>query len=295
MSVLELRKQISATQNTRAITKAMQLVAANKMKTFVRTTQTARDYASVLEADYLTVQNNAPANRQINNPSQPTLFLLFASDKGLCGALNIRVMRTLLQSDAWKNTAPTNRVLIAFGRKGHEQAKRLKLPIAKTILQAPENLTAYVASKYFGENIKSLLQNEYTDVYAAHPVYQSAFSFGTAVTRLSNHKHVTPGQTSNSLGLRAIIEPNPSEYLPLLEIRMLTARIIACMAELKSTEYSSRMMAMQKATDSATERIAELTRVYHKTRQSLITQEIAELSTAGEAMTITYVPEISLV
>ncbi|NBS68997.1 hypothetical protein EBT31_08790 [bacterium] len=297
MSLLDLRKQIIATVNTKAITKAMQLVAANKMKTFVREAHAARAYFHELERGYHEVSSLVSYDTLPVLSGEKTLFILFTSDKGLCGALNIRVMKALLASDAWRSTPEHQRVVITFGRKGYDQARRLKMRIDKHILRAPESLNAQLAWRFFGEVLDSIIAGSVGAVYAAHPVHETAFSFRVQVTRISRDpdQRVSLDSQDAARAERALVEPSHTDYLRTLEKRMLEAKIIASVAELKATEYSSRMVAMQKATDAATERIATLTTAYHKARQSLITQELAELSAAGEAMTSAYAYEIPLI
>ncbi len=297
MSLLDLRKQITATANTKAITKAMQLVAANKMKNFVREAHAARRYFQELERGYREVSGLLPDGYEEKASHEKTLFILFTSDKGLCGALNMRIMKALLASEAWKTTPESERVIITFGRKGYDQVRRLKLPIESHIVRAPESFDTRLAWKFFGEVLDGILAGNIGTVFAVHPVHETAFSFRVDVSRLTRDitADAVRENTTVPIAERAVVEPSVPRYVKTLERRMLEAKIIASVAELKATEYSSRMVAMQKATDAATERIATLTTAYHKARQSLITQELAELSAAGEAMTSAYAYEIPLI
>jgi len=297
MSLLDLRKQITATVNTKAITKAMQLVAANKMKNFVREAHAAREYFHELERGYLQVSSLLPGAAERTSLQDKTVFLLFTSDKGLCGALNMRVMKALLASQEWRTTPEDQRVVVAFGRKGYDQARRLKLRVDGNILRAPETFDTRLAWKFFGEVLDDILTGNVGTVYAVHPVHETAFSFRVDVSCLTHQSEDASVRVSQDTSFveRAVIEPSVPAYVKTLERCMLEAKIIASVAELKATEYSSRMVAMQKATDAATERIATLTTAYHKARQSLITQELAELSAAGEAMTSAYAYEIPLI
>lgn len=294
MPLLDLRKQIASTISTKAITKAMQLVAANKMKAFVKEAVAARNYAVALEAGYQQVKSAGGHEPRLTSENGTTLFFLFTSDKGLCGALNTRVVKALVQSEVWKNTPESERTVIVFGQKGFDLARRLKITVERSILKAPEKLHAQLAWKLFGDMFDKILDNNIKAAYAAHSVYQSAFAFGTEVTKLTRDIYSDQPTAINPQAAQAIIEPSATKYLKRVEKRLITARLIACVAELKATEYSSRMMAMQKATDAATEKIATLTNAYHKARQAMITQELAELSAAGEAMNSPYGHEISL-
>ena len=127
-SLLEIRKKIGGIKNTKKITKAMQLVATSKMKMFQRKAVSTRNYVwdllSTLESN---IDPDIESVYLEKRSAGKTLFVLYTSDKGLCGALNTNMIKTLLRSEKWKSTPVSERLLITIGKKAYEFARINKI------------------------------------------------------------------------------------------------------------------------------------------------------------------------
>lgn len=279
MSLLEVRKKIEATRNTQKITKAMQLVAANKMKHFQRAAVATRAYAQTIRAACARVES--PARLQPPEGVQPTdvLFVLLTSDKGLCGAMNAQVIRGLQSYEAWKNTPPEHRKVITIGRKAAEAARRLKLPLVRSFQNVPERLDSVQAWELIGAILESWDAGTCAQVHMVSPEHISAFVFN-----IRSRQYLPFTVEAEAAEPADFIEPSAEEASARLARMYLEAEFMEAFAHLKATEYSSRMVAMKKAMDAAGELVRSLTAAYNKVRQATITQELAELATAGAAM-----------
>src|SRR3990167_707228 len=146
-SLLEVRKRIAGVQNTSKITAAMQLVAASKMRQFQKRAINARHYTW----DFFEVLKNTLGRDEDcsdgetiytqNRVSGKTLFVLYTSDKGLCGPLNNKLINTLFKSNKWNDLSSEDRLLITIGKKSYSYAQNHKIPIYKDFVGLPEKIT----------------------------------------------------------------------------------------------------------------------------------------------------------
>lgn len=276
-SLLDVRKKIESTKNTQKITKAMQLVAASKMKHFQKAAAATHAYAE----DIRRAMAATGASAELSGEEKGyTLFVLLTSDKGLCGAMNAQILRALGDYAVWRQTPTTERKVVAIGRKASEAARRLGLPLIATHENVPEKLDSLRAWALIGEMLAPWDNGDCRAVHIIAPHHQSAFVY-----------HVRPRQflpvavgTSEGAPVAHLAEPSRPAVAQTLARRVLEAEFMEAFAHLKATEYSSRMVAMKKATDAAVEQVKMLTSVYNKARQAKITQELAELAAASEAM-----------
>lgn len=296
-SLLEIKKQIGGVKNTRKITKAMQLVASSKMRQFQKRALSARSYVWGLLG---ILQNNLDASMESpftkGNPDGKVLFVLYTSDKGLCGALNNKLIQALLRSEKWKALAESERDLITIGRKSRDFAKNSKIKVLKSFTGVPEKLSTLDAISVVDSVIETWLTGEYREVIFIAPHYKNSFTFypvmktflpfneGTTVSTLGPLDEAEKPELLASESLFMAFEPDEEVVLTRLYEQLVTALFIQSFLELKASEYSSRMIAMQNATDAADRMISDLTRIYNKARQAAITQEIAELIGASMAL-----------
>lgn len=289
-SLIEVRKKIQSTQNTRKITQAMQLVAASRMKGFQRKAMSTRAYAKGL-LDLLS-QNDGPVSEgryAKANLDRPVLFVLVTSDKGLCGSLNARLIRELFQSDAWKSLSADQRMLITIGRKSREAARNIGVKPAHSFEGVREDLDTLAALEIIDTILGYWDRGECQEIRLVAPEYVNAFVFHTRIkaylplgkSMLESHALQAPN-TEFADGL--IHEPSSERVAEALATQIIQALFMHAFFELKACEYSSRMVAMKSATDAAGELGRTLTIEYNKARQAKITQELAEISGAVVAM-----------
>lgn len=318
-SLIEVKSKIAATKNTRKITKAMQLVATSRMKQLQKTAISVRHFAGEL----IQLWNNelhsievprwqevrtpviASPTKQSPEPSMKKVFILYSSDKGLCGGMNQQLIKTLINSSIWLNTPEADRIVVVFGRKGTDYLRFRKIAVDQSFVNIPDNLTPADAYGYIDEILKYWSDKSVSAVYMVAPHYKNSFTFYPIVkqflpiTKEALHQHLgpnlpdhTPNNPSRHPELVSgsapeqltYFEPDKNSIAESVLENLASSLFLQAFYELKATEYSSRMLAMQNATNAAEKMIDEKTLLLNSIRQQRITQEIAEIT--GSAMVI---------
>lgn len=296
-SLLETRKKISSVKKTRKITKAMQLVSASKMKVFQKKAVSSREYAW----DLLSVlRHHIPDQKRSlfmqKRTKGKTLFVLYSSDKGLCGPLNSKLIKALMTSNAWNDIPAAERLLITIGKKSQDFATYNEIPLEKSFKELKENLSTLDALEFIKPIIDYWTDGSVRQMYMVAPHYKSTlvfypivktflpFSFDMIgehlnVEEVEQREKITPDKNSYMY-----YEPTEGRIIEVLFEQVIQLLFVQAFFELKAAEYSSRMIAMQSATDNADELVDNLTLDYNKARQSKITQELTEISGAMAAM-----------
>lgn len=289
-SLIEIKTRIRATKGTQKITKAMQLVAASKMKSFQKKAESVRGYTEhmvrALEQCGSSVNETVFAEKRQDGK---TLFVLMTSDKGLCGAMNTRLIKTLLRSDKWNDLSADQRELITIGRKSSDTAKSNGIPTVRSFVGLKEDMTTVDALEVIDAILERWFSEEVKEVILVAPTYVNAFVFNTGLKTylpVSNErvKEETGAEPREDVQEAAYFEPSREEAVNKIAERMVESLFLEGFYELKATEYSSRMVAMKQATEAAGDRIKALTNQFNRARQSAITQELSELAAANEAM-----------
>ncbi len=292
--LIEIKKRISATKNTRKITSAMQLVAASKMRVFQKKAVSSRTFAW----DLLTVLRDN-LKETIESPltqkreKGKTLFVLYTSDKGLCGALNGRILKTLLSSKLWNDTPKEDRLLMTIGKKSHDFAKYRHIPVEKAFKSLNEKLTLLETIDIVDSIIEYWLKKDVKEVVMVAPHYKNSLVYYPVMktylpfSESMIEEHVRALEHAEGLEVEdedmlhseppIIFEPSKERFGTVLVEQIVYTLFMQSFFELKAAEYSSRMVAMQNATDAAGDIIDSLTLRFNKARQAAITQEIAEI------------------
>lgn len=306
-SLLEIKKKIGGVKNTRKITKAMQLVAASKMRQFQKRAVSARNYVwdllKVLENNLTGEENAFTRKRQ----SGKTIFVLYTSDKGLCGPLNNKLINALFRSKKWNDMEPEKRLLITIGKKSQSFANSNKIPVEKHFTGIPEKLSNMdvitvidsIVSLWKKGGVKEVIfiAPHYKNSFTFYPVMKTFLPFSKeaikSVINVSEEdlphiaKEVDEDGNFEDVendGGYMLYEPSRKVVTERLYEQIVQAMFIQSFLELKASEYSSRMIAMQNATDAADRITSDLNLIYNKARQQSITQQIAELIGASMAM-----------
>ena len=296
-SLLEIKKKIKGVNNTRKITKAMQLVAASKMKYFQDKAVTSKDFVSellqILEKNINEELENTYTEQREEGK---VLFVLYTSDKGLCGPLNTKLINCLFRSNRWNELNNDERMLITIGKKSKAFADNNKIKTEKDFVGIPEKINHLDALKIVEKIISLWQKKEVKEVVFIAPHYKNSF---TNYPVMKTFLPFSEKEIRKNLGLIKeqenseehkegnnfmIFEPSPEVVLNRIYEFTIQAVFISSFLELKASEYSSRMIAMQNATDAADKMIGELKRTFNKARQAAITQEIAELIGASMAL-----------
>lgn len=291
-SLLEVKKKIIGVKNTRKITKAMQLVAASKMRQFQKKAITAREFTIDL---YKTLKNNLSESESNlytkKRANGKTLFVIYTSDKGLCGPLNNKLTNTLFRSNQWNELPEEKRLLITIGKKSLNAAKANKIPVEKSFVGLPEKFSTLDILEIIDPIVTLWKKGGIKEVIFIAPHYKNSFTFYPVMKtflpfseKAVNKIIGTMPKNEEEKNHNMLFSPNRTAVVKNLFGQIIEAMFIQSFLELKAAEYSSRMIAMQNATDAADRITTDLNRAYNKARQAAITQEIAELIGASMAL-----------
>ncbi|MEK7539369.1 MAG: ATP synthase F1 subunit gamma [Patescibacteria group bacterium] len=300
----EIKRRIKSVKNTKKITKAMELVAASKMKRAVSSTLASRLYA---EYSWEILTSIAKSVEELNHPlftekekrgnkKENILLILITSNRGLCGAYNAQVVKKTILLLKNKNL---NINTITIGRKGDIAMRRLGVNVVASFSDLSDNisLSEIVPISKFALNEYSALR--YDKVLVAYT------DFISALTQRANIKQILPISRTNLKNLienlvvgvpsgtpttkspkeqkiNYLFEGDKVKLISLLAEKLTRMQVYQMLLESNASEQSSRMVAMKNASDASGEMIDDLTLVFNKARQSNITKEISEIS-AGMA------------
>lgn len=292
-ALLEIKKKITGVKNTRKITKAMQLVAASKMRQFQKRALSTRHY--VWELMSLLEENiHVPSMYTEARTEGKVLFVLYTSDKGLCGPLNNKLINALFRSEEWNNLPEDQRMLVTIGKKGYEFARNREIPVEKHFVAVPEKMNAIQALKLVDTLLDFWRSGAVRQMVFAAPHYKNSITFYPVMkTFLPFSKQMIETNIGTEERERRrskkpdplmIYEPSKEAVVQRLHEQTVISLFVEAFLELKASEYSSRMLAMQNATDAADKITNALSLQYNKARQQAITAEIAELVGASDAI-----------
>lgn len=288
----EIRGKIKSVENTKKITKAMEMVAASKMRKAQDRMRAARPYAEKVRNIAINLGQAHPDYvhpfMQINKASAVGLIVV-TTDKGLCGGLNTNVMRLItgklreLQSEGVAAQA------VAIGNKGLGFLNRIGAPVVAQVTQLGD--TPHL-EKLIGP-VKVLLDQyaagELQAVHIAYTRFINTMKQEAVVEQLlplSAERMQQQARDSNvrNINWDYIYEPDAQSVIDDLLVRYVEALVYQSVAENMASEQSARMVAMKAATDNAGNVIDELKLVYNKTRQAAITTELTEIVAGAAAV-----------
>ena len=289
----DIRRRIKSVKNTSQITKAMQMVAASKMRKAQMRALSGRPYAEEL-AKILAALANAGGGSELHPLLQERkevkreLVLVISTDKGLCGALNTNLLRELNRFDAAKTT------FVSIGRKGAQYLGRLKRDLAAEfeLKEAFTFLECKQASKFC---IEKFLSGEVDKVTVAFTDFISTLrqeptlkvilpvqNFDLA--ELEGSQEAAKKTQAEANATEYLFEPSAGGVLEHLVPHYVHFAVYQMVLESRASEHSARMVAMKNATDNAKQLIKDLTLEYNKIRQAGITTELLEITTAQMAL-----------
>ena len=277
----EIRGKIKSFENTKKITKAMELVSASKMRKAQERMRAARPYADKVRN---ITANLAKANPEYRHPFmvQPGKtgragFIVVTTDKGLCGGLNTNVLRAVTNKLKELEGQGLKSDTVAIGNKGFSFLNRIGAPVISHVTQLGD--TPHL-EKLIGP-VKVML-DAYSDgkleaVYLCYTRFINTMRQESVVEQLLplSAGQLTADQAAP--GWDYIYEPDAPAVIDELMVRYVEALVYQAVAENMASEQSARMVAMKAATDNAGNLINEMKLVYNKSRQAAITQELAEI------------------
>lgn len=282
----QLKTRIRSVKNTKQITKAMQMVAASKMRRAQDSTKASYPYASAANEilAYLASQGETRDHKWfLERPVKKRLLIVIASDRGLAGAYDSNVLKkyiSLLQED---DKANIKNITLTVGRKASHFATRIR---DSEVLGTYEDMPDYPEGAEFHTILNTAKDMfEKAEVDAVDVIYTR---FVTSMTQVADTIRLFPAgftDTEVSESVRAsLFEPSSEEVLNDVAYRLIGSRLFQALLDARASEYSMRMIAMKNATDNASNLIDDLTLEMNKARQAAITQELSEISAGVEAM-----------
>lgn len=275
----EIRNQIKSIGSTRKITKAMEMVAASKMRRAQERMQAARPYAEKMRQ---VVSHMSEANLEYKHPYLNPReeiggvgFIVVSSDRGLCGGLNVNVFRKAVNAmSEWHDKGVDVR-LVTIGKKASAYFSRFNVQIAGEAiglgdtprLEVLVGAIKVIMDAYIEGEVDRLfiVSNNFVNTMTQAPDVEQLIPI-TPTTEESEHRHWD-----------YIYEPESREIIDLLMDRYIESLIYQRVAENSACEQAARMVAMKAATDNAGNLIDDLQLVYNKARQASITQELSEI------------------
>jgi len=292
-STLDIRRRIKSVGNTKKITKAMELVAASKMRRAVQQALATRAYARAAW-DVLT---NVSAVTEpelhpllVERPVQRVAVIVVSSDRGLAGGLNTNVVRQTL-GVLKAQTVPAD--VITVGTKAADALRRLNVNIVAAFPNAHAHPTVADLLPIVKIAIEDYVAGRYDKVFVVYTDFistlaQKARSRQVLPIRKQELKEVLD-DVDNSVAVKSVVfqnpylfEPDPEAVLEKMLRNLVTSQLYQVVLESLASEHAARMVAMRNATDAAEELIDDLNLTYNQVRQAGITREIAEIS-AGRA------------
>jgi len=283
----EIRGKIKSVENTKKITKAMEMVAASKMRKAQDRMRHARPYSDKIRNVTANLSQAHPEYTHVfmqSNDAKTTGFIVVSTDKGLCGGLNTNVLRAVTAKLKELQAAGQGAMAVAIGNKGLGFLNRVG---AKVVSHATHLGDQPHLDKLIGP-VKVLLdaysEGKVNAVYLCYTKFINTMRQEPVVEQLLP---LTADRLQADHGQHAwdyIYEPDAQTVIDDLLVRYVEALVYQAVAENMASEQSARMVAMKAATDNAGSVIGELKLIYNKTRQAAITKELSEIVAGAAAV-----------
>jgi F-type H+-transporting ATPase subunit gamma len=287
----EIRGKIKSVENTKKITKAMEMVAASKMRKAQERMRSARPYSEKVRS---IAANLGKANPEYthafmrHNDVKATGFIVVSTDKGLCGGLNTNVLRAVTAKLREQQEQGISAQTVAIGNKGLGFLNRIGAQVVSHVTQLGDTphldrligpvkvlLDQYAEGKL---SAVYLCYTKFINTMRQEPVVEQLLPL--SATKMQAESKAAGGDH----GWDYIYEPDARTVIDELLLRYVEALVYQAVAENMASEQSARMVAMKAATDNAGNLIGELKLVYNKTRQAAITKELSEIVSGAAAV-----------
>ena len=309
----ELKRRIKSVASTQKVTKAMEMVAASKMRRAIASVLATRDYSNLAWATIMHLAERTDSRLHPlltkKNKIENVCLILVSSNRGLCGGFNMQVVQKAVHSIKKHEQSVKVTDVITMGTKGRDIVRGFKLNVAADFKK--QDLTLRVSDIYSVAHliIKDFSSGKYDKVFIAFTDFVSSLKQVPRVKQLlpvDQEPDEYLGVVGGSSGVETtkefikekaekylkkgkyqfeyIFEPDPKTVLEEMLPRLIETQIYQAVLESEASEHSARMFSMRNASEAASDMISDLTLSYNRARQSGITQEIAEISSAAESL-----------
>lgn len=287
-SLKDLRNRIASVKSTQKITKAMQMVAAAKLRRAQMAAEAARPYAERMETVLSNLASgvtgsSAPRLIAGTGADKVHLLLVLTAERGLCGAFNSSIARLARdKANALKAEGKTVKI-ICVGKKGYDILRRqFAAEIIEFIDLREFKQVGFVNAEAIAQNVLARFANGEFDVATLF------FSrFRSVIAQIPTAQRIIPAEIPEGTKQADAVydyEPDEGEILEALLPRNLTVQVLRGLLENAASEQGARMSAMDSATRNAGEMIKKQTQIYNRSRQAMITKELIEIISGAEAL-----------
>ncbi|MDP2629414.1 MAG: ATP synthase F1 subunit gamma [Candidatus Harrisonbacteria bacterium] len=296
-----IQTKIKTVSNIKKVTSAMEMIARVKMKKAIDGVLSVRPYAFYASELLANLSQDQILDSAFLRPGKGSKLLLvvIGADKGLCGAYNANVGRSLKQFEEDLNVKRLSGLeVIAIGKKAAQEAQRYKIPVLKEFSELSDNPKAKDVDEVAHMVREQFLSGQYRRVHILYTDYVSSFSQQVrsrvllpivseeiySLLKEASFEEEKEEKLSGAALARYILEPDPAAIFDSVVPRLIDIMILHALLESRASEESMRMFAMKNASESAQDLQDDLTRVFNRARQASITQEIAEIAAGAEAL-----------
>jgi F-type H+-transporting ATPase subunit gamma len=281
----DIVRRIDSIRNTQKITKAMQVVAATRLKRAQAAVQATRPYSEKMLEVLQTVGERATEYKHpflVRREGKRAVMILVTTDKGLCGAINVNNIRAATRY--MNEHYPEGQRYVTIGRKGRDFLLRYRRDVVAEISGISDRPTVVEVLPAISVALEEYVKGNTDAVLLCYSKWISTMKQEPTVTVLIPAE--IPQREAEGKGPRAdyIYEPDPESVLDGLLPRYVETQVFQAVLENKASEYSAKMIAMQNATNAAGDLIDALTLYANKVRQAGITTELMEIVSGAEAM-----------
>ena len=284
----EIRTQIKSIQNTQKITKAMEMVAASKMRKAVGQMEKARPYANKIS---YVMSHLANAHAEYNSvyfevrEVKKRAYIVVSSDRGLCGGLNNNLFKKVIESTLENKKNEIDTSYSVFGNKAAGFFQRIGGEVISQSTQVGDQPEIEDLLGTIKSTIDKFISKDVDEVYVAYNKFFNTVSQIPTIDKIlpisSNDQEI---DKEYSHYWDYLYEPDAKEVLESLFVRFIESLTYRAVVENIACEQASRMVAMKSSSDNAADLIGELQIIYNKNRQAAITQEISEIISGASAL-----------
>ena len=291
-SLKDIRGRIGSVRNIAQITRAMEMVAASRMKRAQDAIIAARPYSDELR-DVLS-RVGAVVGEEVDpllarRPVRKVALIMITTDRGLAGSLNANAIRTAFRwiqerAQSRNGDEPVRIEAITIGRKGRDGLRRAGIPISAHFSQLGDRPSFTDVTPIARLVTEDFLAEKYDEIHVAYSTFITTLTQRPEITQLLPISRPEQTEGQREANDDYLFEPSAEAILSRLLPHFVAVDLYRAVLENQASEQSARMIAMRNSTDNANELIEDLTLVYNKTRQATITREMIEIASGAEAL-----------
>ena len=280
VSTKDIKNRIRSMESTKQITKAMEMVAASKLRQAQNRVLASRPYFEIL---YGAISDIAASNRDFSSPylkphkDGKSLFIVIAGDRGLAGGYNSNVLKLSLQQMEGKDS-----VVLPIGKKALDYFRSHNIPCHTEAYAEAAVLAVGDCFSIAKDISKAFLKHQYHEIYVVYTDFISVLSQSPSAMKLLPLEN-TLGTRTEGVHMDTVYEPSAEEAFAAIIPEYLGGVLYGALCESRCAEQAARRTAMDSATQNAEEMIDDLTLKYNRARQAAITQEITEIVAGSDA------------